>query len=64
MAKVKTFTSPLRIFHTKEELDNLDNMVNAFIAENNVSKVISVSDACTTDDQGATIGIVRVLAYE
>ena len=64
MVKVKTFTSPLRIFHTKEELDNLDNMVNAFIADNNVSKVISVSDACTSDDQGATIGIVRILAYE
>ena len=64
MVRVKTFTSPLRIFHTKEELDNLDNMVNVFIAENNVSKVISVSDACTTDDQGAAIGIVRVVAYE
>ena len=64
MVKVKTFTSPLRIFHTKEELDNIDSMVNAFIAENHVSKVISVSDAFTTDDQGATIGIVRVIAYE
>ena len=64
MVKVRTFTSPLRIFHTKEELDNLDSMVNAFIAENNVSNVISVSDAITTDDQGATIGIVRVIAYE
>jgi len=64
MTKVKTFTSPLRIFHTKEELDNLDNMVNAFITENKVSKVISVSDACTTDDKGATIGIVRVVAFE
>ena len=64
MAIVKTFTSPLRIFHTKEELDNLDSMVNAFIAESNVSKIISVSDACTTDEQGATIGIVRVVAYE
>lgn len=64
MVKVKTFSSPLRIFHTKEELDNLDSMVNAFIAENSVSKVISVSDAFTTDDKGATIGIVRVVAYE
>jgi hypothetical protein len=64
MIQVKTFTSPLRIFHTREELDNLDRMVNDFIAENNVSKVISVSDAFTTDDQGATIGIVRVIAYE
>jgi len=64
MIKVKTFTSPLRIFHTKEELDKLDGMVNAFIAEANVSKVISVSDAFTTDDRGATIGIVRVMAFE
>jgi len=64
MVKVKTFSSPLRIFHTKEELDNLDSMVTSFIAENNVSQVISVSDAFTTDDQGATIGIARVLAYE
>jgi hypothetical protein len=64
MVKVKTFTSPLRIFHTKEELDNLDNTVNAFLEENNISEVISVSDAFTTDDQGATIGIVRVIAYE
>lgn len=64
MTKVKTFTSPLRIFHTKEELDSLDDKVNAFVAENGVSKIISVSDACTTDEQGATIGIVRVVAYE
>jgi len=64
MIKVKSFTSPLRIFHTKEELDALDGAVNTYIAENNVSKVISVSDAFTTDDQGATIGIVRVIAYE
>jgi hypothetical protein len=39
-------------------------MVNTFIEENSVSNVISVSDAFTTDDQGATIGIVRVIAYE
>jgi len=64
MIKVKSFTSPLRIFHTKEELDTLDSAINTFISENNVSKVISVSDAFTTDDQGATIGIVRVIAYE
>ena len=64
MIKVKTFTSPLRVFHTKEELDNLDNMVNQFIVDSNVSKIISVSDACTTDDSGATIGLIRVVAYE
>jgi len=26
--------------------------------------VISVSDAATTDNTGATIGLIRVLAYE
>jgi hypothetical protein len=46
------------------ELRDLDNMVNQFIEENNVTKVVSVSDAATTDDNGATIGLIRVLAYE
>ena len=64
MIKVKTFTSPLRVFHTKEELDNLDNKVNEFVEENDVSKIVSVSDACTTDETGATIGVIRVVAYE
>ncbi len=64
MIKVKTFASPLKIFHAKNELEGLDNMVNQFIEKNNVKKMISVSDACTTDDSGATIGVIRVLAYE
>ena len=64
MAKVKTFTSPMKIFQAKAEIESLDNMVNQFINENNVKSIISVSDACTTDDTGATIGIIRVLAYE
>ena len=63
MVKVKTFASPLKIFHARKELEGLDDMVNKFIAENKVQKVISVSDACTEDDSG-TIGVVRVLAYE
>jgi hypothetical protein len=29
-----------------------------------VQKIISVSDASTSDDNGATIGLIRVLAYE
>ncbi len=62
--KVKTFTTPLKIFRAKGELEELDKMVNQFIEQNNVKKVISVSDTCTTDDTGATIGIIRVLAYE
>ena len=64
MIKVKTFASPLKIFQAKKELEELDAMVNRFIKENKVQKVISVSDACTTDDSGASIGLVRVIAYE
>ena len=64
MIKVKTFATPLKIFHTKEELDNLDEMVNAFIEENKIEKIISVSDTCTTDNTGATIGLIRVVTYE
>ena len=33
MTKVKTFTSPLKVFQTKEELDALDSLVNAFLGE-------------------------------
>ena len=64
MAKVKTFTSPLKVFHVKEELESLDEKVNRFVAENNVSNIISVSDTTTTDDSGASIGIIRVVAFE
>lgn len=64
MAKVKTFSSPLKIFQAISELESLDDEVNRFIEKNNVSRVISVSDTCTTDDKGATIGVIRVLTYE
>ncbi len=62
--KVKTFTSELKVFHTMTELAELDEQVNKFIEENGVKKVVSVSDSCTTDNTGATIGIVRVVAYK
>ena len=64
MVKVKTFANELKIFHTTGELKELDEQVNKFISANGVQKVISVSDVCTTDATGATIGIIRVLAYE
>jgi hypothetical protein len=68
MIKVKTFASPLKIFHAKKEIEELDAIVNKFIEDNNVQKIISVSDAPTdaptSDDNGATIGLIRVLAYE
>ena len=61
--KVKTFTTEMRIFQTMKELDALDNQVNQFIAEHKVKRVVSVSDAATTDSSGATIGLIRVLTY-
>ena len=64
MIKVKTFTSEIKVFHTVRELAKLDETVNAFILEAGVKRVISVCDACTTDDSGATIGLIRTLAYE
>ena len=64
MAKVKTFASEIKIFHTIRELEELDNQVNKFIADNGVKRLICISDTCTTDDTGATIGIIRALAYE
>ena len=63
MTKVKTFTSPLKVFHVQEELEQLDQKINQFIEQNNISTVVSVSDSITTDDTGASIGIIRVLAY-
>jgi len=62
--KVKTFTNELKIFQTMKELAALDEQVNRFIAANGVKKVIAVSDTTTTDNTGATIGLIRVLAYE
>jgi hypothetical protein len=64
MIKVKTFTTEMKIFHARKELGNLDQQVNRFISDNSITKVISVSDTCTTDDNGATMGIVRAVAYE
>ncbi len=62
--KVKTFTSELKIFKTMKELDALDDQVNLFIIRNKVKKVVSISDTATTDNTGATIGLIRVLTYE
>lgn len=64
MIKVKTFTSPLKVFQVKAQLENLDDIVNRFIEENNVQKVVSVNDTTTADDSGSSIGIIRVVAYE
>jgi hypothetical protein len=62
--KIKTFTTELKIFQTMKELDTLDDQVNRFIIKNKVKRVVSVSDTATTDNTGATIGLIRVLTYE
>ncbi|HLB70787.1 MAG: hypothetical protein OIN88_14220 [Candidatus Methanoperedens sp.] len=64
MIKVKTFSQTLKIFETMNELKDLDGRVCDFIKQNNIKKVISVSDATTSTDGGATIGIIRVMTYE
>lgn len=61
---VRTFATEVKIFQTMKELEALDEKVNRFILQNKVKRVVSVSDTTTTDDTGATIGLVRVLAYE
>ncbi|HEY7746924.1 MAG TPA: hypothetical protein VIA07_11350 [Desulfuromonadales bacterium] len=63
MIKVKTFGEPLEAFKTQRELNELDARVNAFIRDNNIQKVISVSDS-TTNEEGSTIGLIRTLVYE
>ncbi len=62
--RVKTFTTEIKIFQAMKELESLDNQVNRFIMEHKVKRVISVSDTATTDNTGATIGLIRVLTYE
>ncbi len=64
MIKVKTFGMEIRPMKTIRELSELDETVNAFIAGNDVKRVVSVSDTNTTDDKGATIGLIRVVCYE
>jgi hypothetical protein len=64
MVKVKTFGSQLKIFHVKEELEELDEVVNEFIRKNKIEKVISVSDSTTANVDGGTMGVIRVVAYE
>ena len=62
--KVKSFGMEIRPLKTMKELQQLDEMVNSFVAANNVKKLLSVSDAPATDDTGETIGLIRVIAYE
>jgi hypothetical protein len=64
MLKVRTFTSQIRIFHTIEELAELDRQVNEFLAAGAIRKLSGLSDAIVTGDNGQSIGIVRTIAWE
>jgi len=64
MIKVRSFTTPIKIFATIRELTELDESVAKFLADEGASAVYSVSDATTAGDTGETIGLIRVVAYE
>ncbi|MHB8764637.1 MAG: hypothetical protein ACYDA8_09945 [Deferrisomatales bacterium] len=64
MYKVKTFGTEMEVFQVHKELQNLDERVNGFFAARPKAGLIGVSDMAVTDDKGATIGMVRVVAYE
>lgn len=64
MYKVKSFGMEIRPTKTMLELQEIDNKVTQFVAENHVREVISVSDMSTTGDRGETIGLIRVICYK
>lgn len=64
MIKVRTFTTPIKIFATQRELQELDDHVSAFLNEDSVTMVYSVSDTTTAGENGETIGLIRTVAYK
>jgi hypothetical protein len=62
--RVKTFGMEIRPLKAMRELQILDEKVNEFLEQSGATRVVSVSDAPTTDDKGETIGLVRVVTYE
>ncbi len=62
--RVKSFGMEIRPMKTMQELQLLDEMVNNFLANNKVKKLLSVSDASASDHNGETIGLILVIAYE
>jgi hypothetical protein len=61
--KVKTFGTDMQVFHVHKELERLDAEVNGFFGARPQAVLVGVSDMAVTDDRGATIGMVRVVAY-
>jgi hypothetical protein len=63
MIKVRTFTTPIKIFATVRELQDLDTQVTAFLSDEKADEVFSVSDTTTAGENGETIGLIRTVAY-
>ncbi len=63
MIKVKTFMTPIKIFATVREIDELDARVTEFLASEGATEVYSVSDATTAGEHGETIGLIRTVCY-
>jgi len=64
MIKVKSFTTPLKIFAAARELSEIDETVVTFLANEKATTVYAISDVATTGDNGETIGLIRTVAYE
>ena len=63
MIKVRTFATPIKIFATVRELQELDAQVTTFLRDEGADKVYSVSDSTTAGENGETIGLIRAVAY-
>ena len=62
MAKVKTFSSQLEIFHVHEDLEALDKAVNDFIEqiENGTKvKMFPFKDKLTAEEMKALVPVIR-----
>jgi hypothetical protein len=64
MIKVKTFATPIKIFATIRELEELDRDVADFLHTEKATRVLALSDSTTTGENGETIGLIRAVAYE
>ena len=63
MVKVKTFTTPIKIFETMRELSELDAKVADFLNAEDAAEVYSLSDATTSGEHGETTGLIRTVCY-
>jgi len=64
MIRVRTFATPIKIFATIRELEELDHAVTTFLKEEGATTVLALSDATTTGENGETIGLTRSVVYE